>query len=498
MRETLQIPVSHSGAHSFSARDLAAVLFRHQKLFVFTFLLVIASGFVYSIARKSYTAEMKILIRRGRIDPAVTPTESAPPLLQRDEITEEELNSQVELFRDEDVLREVVQSASLAKRTWISALRREQPQETLARALNRLQKKLEVRAIRKSQVIVVRYTSSDPQVAAAVLKSLAAACLARQSEIQRPGGQEVFFDQQVTLARDALDSAQQQLEAFNRQLGVVSAALERDLLLQKLSDARASELGIEASLAETRRRAQALDALLRHLPPRRVSQIRNADNPQLHEKLRSKLLELQLKRTELLTKFQPSYRLVQELDQQITQAEAAIAGENAVPLHDELTEPNPDYDWAASERAKTGVEIEALQEGAGAAMKQIAEYQQRAQQLAHNTIQQNDLEQKMKAAEGKYLLYVSKREEARMGEALDQSGILNVALVQSPRVPALPNLSLGAALLFSFVSALFLSAAAVFVADYVDASVRTPSEVTALLNVPVLVSLPSGERAKTG
>jgi hypothetical protein len=36
--------------------------------------------------------------------------------------------------------------------------------------------------------------------------------------------------------------------------------------------------------------------------------------------MKSKLLELELRRTELLTKFQPSYRLVREVEQQIAQA----------------------------------------------------------------------------------------------------------------------------------------------------------------------------------
>ena len=38
--------------------------------------------------------------------------------------------------------------------------------------------------------------------------------------------------------------------------------------------------------------------------------------------MKSKLLELQLKRTELLTKFEPSYRLVQEVDQQIAETKS--------------------------------------------------------------------------------------------------------------------------------------------------------------------------------
>ena len=41
-------------------------------------------------------------------------------------------------------------------------------------------------------------------------------------------------------------------------------------------------------------------------------------------------------------------------------------------------------------------------------------------------LRQGDLLGELKAAEAKYLLYVNKREEARIEDALDQGGILNV------------------------------------------------------------------------
>ncbi len=147
-------------------------------------------------------------------------------------------------------------------------------------------------------------------------------------------------------ASQSLEQAQSQLIEFSRNRGVISAELERDLTLQKLSEAEAAELAVQTSIAEASERAHSLDARLRTLPEHRVAQVRNADNPQLQEKLKSKLLELELRRTELLTKFQPSYPLVQEVDQQIAQAKAAIEAEDLKPLRDETTEQDPEYEWA--------------------------------------------------------------------------------------------------------------------------------------------------------
>src|SRR3954470_122095 len=90
------------GESNPSLRDLAAVFFRHKWLLKVSFLLVFAAGMVYSIISPSYEAKMKVLVQRGRIDPAVTPTQSVTPLMQQ-EISEEELNSQAELLHDDDL-----------------------------------------------------------------------------------------------------------------------------------------------------------------------------------------------------------------------------------------------------------------------------------------------------------------------------------------------------------------------------------------------------------
>jgi uncharacterized protein involved in exopolysaccharide biosynthesis len=88
------------------------------------------------------------------------------------------------------------------------------------------------------------------------------------------------------------------------------------------------------------------------------------------------------------------------------------------------------------------------------------------------------------------LLYVRKREEARIGDALDEEGILNVALVQEPFVPALPKWSFGTVTAFALFLGLLAGTGAAFAADYLDPSYRTPEELTISLGVPALASLP--------
>ena len=493
MTQELQVVTARGSLHSPTLRDVAAVFFRQKRLFAISFAVIATMGILYSALCPSYKAEMKVLLRRGRIDPAVTPTPTPSPAFEHDEITEEELNSEVELLHDEDILRQVVFDTGLGQRTWASVITRQNFEQRTEKAARRLADKLEVRPVRKSRLITVSYSSPDASRSAAVLRSLARAYLAKHAANGRPSGQQIFFEQQVNESRIVLEEAQGDLIAFTRKQGVVSAGLERDLVLQKLSDAQASELAVESAVAEVGTRVRALESSLRDLPQRRVVEIKNADNPQLEEKLKSKLLELELQRTSLMTKFQPSYRLVQEVDEQIVQAKAAIETEELKPLRDETTQYDPEFEWAHSEHLKGEVELRALEQKQAVTREQVSAYHSAAGKLGESAVAQHDLEQQVKAAEDKYLLYSNKREEARIGDALDQNGLLNVAIAQQPRVPALPVWSFFAATCFSFIGACGFSTALAFVTDYFDPSFRTSAEVFEFLGSPVLASLPAVE-----
>ena len=490
MAEELTIIRKPVPAISPTMRDLLAVLFRQRRLALFSFMATFLAVLGYGLLAPSYQAHMNVLVRRGRVDPLVTPAPTPSPMFQRDEITDEELNSQVELLRDDEILRTVVQATAPAGSPWYERYLAGNEEVRLARSVRRMARRLTVVPIRKTNIIQVDYSSSDPAQAAAVLHSLAHAYLERQQRVRRPSGEYEFFDQQVAQSRRGLLDAEFRLMDFSSDQGVVSAAQERDMALQKLSDAEANDRQTQVTIVETRRRIRDLESKLRSLPERTLTVIRNSDNPQLTEKMKSKLLELQLKRTELLTKFQPSYRLVQQIDQQIAETRASILGEEHSPLRDETTNQEPNHEWAKSELIKAQVELGTLEAHGQAVRIQVTGYREVAQRLGGNALRQGELLAELKVAEEKYLLYVNKREEARIENALDQGGILNVTIAEEPRVPALPA---RAGWVFGLIGVMLgstLSTGLAFTADYLNPGFRTPDEVVDYLGVPVLASLP--------
>ena len=409
----------------------------------------------------------------------------------RPDITEEELNSEVELLSDEDLLKQVVKMAELVPADTPDF---ERPAE-IEHAVRKLSRRLDVEALKKSNLIQVSYKDTDPERAARILSALSTLYVRRHMNLQRPSGEIQFFDQQTAESEKKLRQSEAELVHFTRARGVVSAAMERDIALQKLGEADAAYRQVDQDRVETEHRIASLGEQLKSFPSRSVTLKRWADNPEALEKMKTHLLELQLKRTELLTRFEPSYRLVQEVEQQIAETQASIAAEALTPVRDETTDKDPNYEWARMEMEKDQVQWDGLRARQSDAAVQVASLRTFAQQMQSDSMDQQDLMRAAKADEDNYLLYLHKREEARIGDALDERRILNVAIVEAPVAPALAVHSLLLYFLLAFGLAMVFSVGIAFTSEYFDPTIRTPDEAHGLLEVPVLAWLPASEPA---
>lgn len=472
-------------------RELAATIFRRGRLLSATFGIALLTAMLFVVFSPRYESHFKVLLRRGRFDPVVSPQPPSGMDFTRPDITEEELNSEVELLRDDDLLKQVVTVAELV------------PAETpdrgraaeIEHAVRQLTRRLDVEALKKSNLIQVSYKDTDPERAARVLSVVAALYVRRHTSLQRPPGEIQFFDQQTEQYQKRLRQSEAELVQFTRARGVVSAALERDIALQRLGEADAAYRQVDQDRVETERRVASLREQVKSFPTRSVTLKRWADNPQALEKMKTHLLELELKRTELLTRFEPSYRLVQEVEQQITDTRASIAAEALTPVRDETTDKDPNYEWARMELEKAQVQEDGLRARQSDAAAQVASLRQIAKRMQSESVDQQDLMRATKADEDNYLLYLRKREEARIGDALDEHRILNVAIVERPTVPALPTHPLVFYFLVAFVLAVAFSIGMAFMTEYFDATIRTPDEASGLLGVPVLAWLPESRDA---
>jgi uncharacterized protein involved in exopolysaccharide biosynthesis len=486
------MPIYERGTFSFSLRDLLAIGFRHKRIAMlcfFGFLLGSVLAAVFQPAQ--YRATTKFLVDRERQDPVVSPEQNAG-VVMRSEVTEEELNSEIELLQSGDVLRQVVTSCGLdqAKSLKEYIFGPLTPEKKIAKATERLQNTLLIEPIKKSDLINVTYTSQDPQLAARVLRALGDAYIQKHVDVHTAPGQVKFFDQETERYKKDLNDAETQLKVFSEQPDGVAPQMTRDITLQKLSEFRSSLQQTRAEMASTEQRIKTLQKQAGITPERLTTSMRQQDDAQVLQGLKNTLMTLELKRTELLTKYQPTYPLVQESDKQIADTKASIAAEEAKPLKEETTDRNPTYSWINEELAKAKAEYSGLQARAAAQQSIVEKYESQARDLEKKGLMEQDLLRTVKTDEENYLIYQRKREQARMTEALDRTRIVNVAIAEQPVVPSLPSNSPAVVMLIGILLATVVTFGAVFVQEYLDPSFRTPAEVSAELNIPVLAAVP--------
>ena len=486
------------GSYSFSTRDLIAIGFRQKRAIVITFWSLLAGAILAAVMMPAdYQASTKFLIERSRIDPVVSAGHDAESI--KTDVTEEELNSEVELIKSDDVLRQVVVATGLnhfhGLRSYVDhalgyvGLNQTEDQK-IAKAAIRLGKELNIQLIKKSNLITVAYSSPDPKLAAKVLLCLDEAYLQKNLAVHHPQGEFQFFDQEAQAYQKNLSDAENQLKAFSDQQGGVSPQLARDITLQKLNEFAANLQQTYADIASTQTRIDSLEKQAGVTPERLTTQSSATDDAQVLQGMKNTLMSLELKRTEMLTKYQPTYPLVQEVDKQIADTRTSIAHEEAKPLKAETTDRNPTFAWINEELAKAKADEAGLQARAASLKAVVEQYQETARTLEQKGIQQQDLLRQVKTDEENYLLYQHKREEARMTDALDRKRILNVAIAEQPVPPAIQTNTRWVVLFAGILLALGGPIAVAFVLEYTNSSFRTPSEVFSELNIPVLAAVP--------
>ena len=479
--------------------DFLAIGFRRRRLIIATFFGILSVGALIALLLPTrYESELKILVRRERADSVVSPTRDAASQL-RTIVTEEELQSEAELLKSRDLLSKVVVENELHKSasdSFWSALwggsESTNEAQRIAQAALALEKDLRVEPIGRTNLISVSYKAREPELAARVLNTLASLYLDKHLALRRVPGAFEFFNRQAEGYREALENAEAKLAEFSRKEGVVSPALERELKVRRLAEFESESRQARAAMAETRERIRTLEKQLATLPDRQTTQVRMVDNPQLMQNLKSTLLQLELRRTELLAKYDPSYRPVQEVEAQIAQAREAIATAEKTPLLEETTDRDPAYEALRAELTRSRTELAALEARSAAMAGLVQGYRAETQKLDRKEIQQQGLLRAARGQEENYLLYLRKQEEARISDALDRQRISNVVVAEAATVPLQPRSGRLLVIVFSGLFGAVASVLVAFVVDYWDPSFRTPEEVQSFLGSPVVAAIPKG------
>jgi uncharacterized protein involved in exopolysaccharide biosynthesis len=378
------------------------------------------------------------------------------------------------------------------EKTMVSAvLHRGRPDDWyIASAVKHLGQTLNIDVVKKTNMIEVSYKSKDPKIAFGVLDKLADLYMQKHLTVHRPTGSYEFFAKETDKYKQALADSEARLAGFGKAEGVVAPDVERADLAQAAMNSVAAFHQAQQAIAADEQRISHEEAKMKEMPARSSTQeVSNSANLLLQQ-LEQSLLAARLKRSQLVLKYDPSYPLVQEADQEIAQTQASIADAQKTQFINQTTDRDPTYELVREDTAKTQADLSSQKATATALQQSIKSMQEEMVSLDQKALKQADLLREVKADEGNYLLYLSKREQERTSDALDEKRIGNVAIAVPPVMPILPAYSPIVVLAVGCFLAAFLSICGVFVMEYLDSSFRTPAEVFEVLGIPVLACVP--------
>jgi uncharacterized protein involved in exopolysaccharide biosynthesis len=497
-------PSKSPQAHT-SVRDVASVVFRHKLLICATFLIVAGgSATVAFLMPNEYESRMKILVKNTRSDVPITPERSTSAgNFGENEVSETQINSEIELLTSDDLLRQVVtecglygSSPSVFARLGFKETPRPQAAQIEA-ATRRLAKDLVITPVKKANIIEVKYSSQSPETSARVLRKVQDLYLEKHLRLHRPPGTYEFFKGQADQYEGQLQAAEKERSTFQQSMNVVSLTQQKEQTVQKLAEAKSRLMETKAFLREVNDRIAKVEQQMQTLQPRVVTQRRAVPNQYSAERLNTLIVELQNRRTQLLTKFRPDDRLVREVDQQIKTTRAALDQASKETATEQSTDLNPLRQTLETELARGRVDQAGAQGRHEALVGQVAQYEAQLSRLENSTGQYEDLNRKVKQSEDSYEVYKKKEEEARITNELDLNKITNVSIAEAPvqaQLPARPNRLLNV-VLGIFLGAL-LSIGSVFIAELMRDTVLTPGELELLTGRKVLASMPRNGRAR--
>jgi uncharacterized protein involved in exopolysaccharide biosynthesis len=470
---------------ALSLRDLADVLFRKKLWLAAGLLLVLASAAAFvALSPPRYRSDMLFLVKNDRPDTGLT-SNNTVTFVSR-ELQESQMGTEVQLLTSDELLSSVLVKLGTVK----------DPSNgpAMERALRKLRKELRVTPGLKSTMISVSVTADSAAGATSLLNTLASSYLEKHLAIHKVAGGLEFFRGETARTSEELESAQNTLAQFDESHNTVQLDQQKTQKVKNLADLETAYSEAIAAQKDSQSRSDALQTQLSAAAPRITTQSRTVPNQYSAERLNTMLVELNNKRTELLTKFQPTDRMVQEVDQQIAQTSSALEETRREVSKEEATDVNPlrqtlQADLLQSDNRRAGLS------GRAAALRiQILQARTQLDGMSKVTGQHDDLIRAVKDAETHYQALSTQFEQAKLDEQMDRERMANMAVAEAPTQTNVPEPRIDINMIAAATLGVLLVIGMVLMSGMRRSQVFTPWELEGLIGAPVLGAIPLAAR----
>ncbi|MBZ8134559.1 exopolysaccharide transport family protein [Afifella sp. IM 167] len=322
---------------------IAAALWRKAWLLV---LVALGAGILTYIGLSTvtplYTGDARVLIDAG--DSPLTRPRDAPSENIAVQLDESAISSQVEVVRSRSIANTVIDKFDLTRNPefdpaldpslidtilMATGLRSSPVEATIRqRVLETYYERLSVYPVMKSRVIVVEFTSKDPELAAKITNAIADAFVSLQGEakMESTSAATEWLQGEIARLRDRVAEAERAVEEYRSGSELFDVKGqgqdETTLQTQQLSDLNA-ELGrAEAAQSEAQSRAELIRTLLREGGSFDSSE--EVLNSQLVQRLRERQVALKAEIADLSASLLPGHPKLQALQSQLADLDRQV------------------------------------------------------------------------------------------------------------------------------------------------------------------------------
>jgi uncharacterized protein involved in exopolysaccharide biosynthesis len=460
------------------------------------------------VLKPTYEATATLLVTATRAHDITADAEAMPTL---DKVGDEDLNSYAELFTSETLIRQVLAPQATAglipekgvvSRTlalprdffrscyrFIHAIPAATPLDDW---VDDVVDHLKVEIVKKTNLISVSYRQRgvDPEWTAAFVNALVDLGLHQSTNAgQQRQAREFFVGQRVVLSDHVRTAESAERDFFVRE-SLDAIPEQRSLLRTRLAELTQTAQDTERDHTVASARVAALHDEIRRHPEVIATEVKREQN-QAVQFLKPRILEKEMERNQLLSLYAPTSDRVQDVERELAAAKRLLAAEVAM-LATRTTATNPTYQTLDTDLAQAKVDAATLQARADALRAQIVEVRHAMAHLDDVAAERSRLDADLQGANDALATYTKKQEQARLGSALDQSRIVNLAIMEPAAVPPAPEHIHG--MLLGVLGGLFFVCAAIglaFLFDMLDPAIRGARDVEVSTGVPVLGEIPT-------
>ncbi|HVR10084.1 MAG TPA: hypothetical protein VMW75_18710 [Thermoanaerobaculia bacterium] len=363
------------------------------------------------------------------------------------------------------------------------------PPDPLDQRVRDLSRDIETNRVEDTNVIEVAYRGQDPRWAANFVNTLLAKHVERIARLEEQPGTRRFYQGQRDVVFHRLEVSRDALNRFRERQGSDLAPGDDADLHKALAQLDSERTAAGALLAEAQARVGYLRSEIGRHPEKIASEseMRQSEGAKL---LEGRLATLEIQRSEAITKYTPTSTPVRELDSQIAETRKLLSGQSVEQMAGSKTAVNPTYQAVEIELVQRQAEMAALTARVKALSGEQARVRGQLARLAEVTPELERLQNDEKSANDAYLDYMKKGEEARLTTALDQSGLVNISILERAEIPNSPEPSKDQYKMIVGVLASFaLGTALALLRERFDPAVNSGTQAERMTGVPVIESI---------